>query len=154
MSGQFSRYLVIVKIIKIGHSKCYISQKNYGAKLQNWTLYLYQILISLLGHLHFFFAFMRNLFRKHPIFQDLVCLVYFLSPHCVWSNGWWVSCGGCNVCMQKYNCRCYFLKIPNTIEEGQPLWVFWFWRNFSFPGRPPNNLYYIERYLRYFAFVL
>ena len=34
-------------------------------------LYLYQILIFLLGHLHyflhFFFAFMENLFKKHPI---------------------------------------------------------------------------------------
>ena len=30
-------------------------------------LYLYQIFIFLLGHLHFFFSSMENLFKKHPI---------------------------------------------------------------------------------------
>ena len=49
-------------------------QQNYDYTKINTTLllYLYQIFIFLLGHLHFFlhffFTFMENLFKKHPIF--------------------------------------------------------------------------------------
>ena len=47
-------------------------------------MYLYQIYIFLLGHLHiflpFFFAFMENLFKKHPIHN----LVLSCFPFC-WS---------------------------------------------------------------------
>ena len=42
-------------------------------------LYLCQVFIFLLGHLHFFlhffFAFMENLFKKHPIQTELVMRV-------------------------------------------------------------------------------
>ena len=47
-------------------------EKNFYAKINTTLLlYLYQIFIFLLGHLHFFlhflFTFVENLFKKHPI---------------------------------------------------------------------------------------
>ena len=47
-------------------------EKYFYAKINTTLLlYLYQIFIFLLGHLHFFlhffFLFMKNLFKKHPI---------------------------------------------------------------------------------------
>ena len=68
--------MVIVKIIKVRHSKGHISQTNHDLKnilCKNTVLllYLYEIFIFLLGHLHFFLhfflSFMENLFKKHPI---------------------------------------------------------------------------------------
>ena len=48
-------------------------EKYFYAKMNTTLLlYLYQIFIFLLGHLHFFlhfiFSFMENLSKKHPIF--------------------------------------------------------------------------------------
>ena len=74
---EFSWYLVIVNIIKIRHSKAHINQKKswlencYYAKTNpTLLLYLYQIFVFMLGHLHFFlrsfFTYIQNLFKKHP----------------------------------------------------------------------------------------
>ena len=69
-------------------------------------LYLYQILMFLLGHLHFFwhyfFTFMENLFKKHPIFfwktfwrntlhcsHPSCCQKRAMACQCCWCMGWW-----------------------------------------------------------------
>ena len=56
-------------------------------------LYLYQIFIFLLGHLHFFlhffFSFMENLFKKHPILS-VGSKAYGFTNKCIFgqSLGW------------------------------------------------------------------
>ena len=78
--SKFPWYLVDVIIIKIWHLKGHISQKKlwfenyfYGKINAIMLLYLCKIFIFLLDHLqfflHFFFTFMENFFKKHPISQ-------------------------------------------------------------------------------------
>ena len=71
------RYLVDVKIVKIRHLIGHISYKNQNKKKhffvkRNIMLWhIYQILSSLLRHLHFFvhffFTFVEQVFFGHPI---------------------------------------------------------------------------------------